>query len=67
MQDNEPALPQGEVVVEEPGQGNYVRHLRMGSHFALADEPADVGGQDLGPNPYELLLAALGSCTSIGR
>ena len=65
MQDNEPALPQGEVVVEEPGQGNYVRHLRMGSHFALADEPADVGGQDLGPNPYELLLAALGSCTSI--
>ena len=65
MHSEQAALPQGEVVVEEPGQGNYVRHLRMGSHFALADEPVEVGGQDLGPNPYELLLAALGSCTSI--
>src|SRR5215467_5661195 len=53
------------AVIVRGGHGRYVQNISVGHHFLLGDEPADVGGQDAGPNPYELLLAALGSCTSI--
>ena len=37
----------------------------MGKHSTLADEPERYGGDDRGPNPYDLLLASLGACTAM--
>lgn len=43
----------------------YVQNISVGHHLLRADEPIEVGGRDAGPNPYELLLAALGACTGM--
>jgi putative redox protein len=46
-------------------QHHYQQEIVAGDHILFADEPAEVGGDDTGPNPYALLLGALGACTSI--
>lgn len=48
-----------------PGSSRYLQNISIGPHVFSADEPSEYGGNDAGPNPYELLLAALGACTSI--
>ena len=55
----------GAVVAVENGDGPFGQLLLDGRHVYQADEPADVGGRDVGPGPYELLLMALGSCTAM--
>ena len=49
------------TVVVEGSPGGLRQDIVAGSHRMVADEPLDGGGTDAGPNPYELLLAALGS------
>jgi uncharacterized OsmC-like protein len=53
-----------DVVVRGAASG-FAQEIAVGSHRLTADEPIDVGGKDSGPSPYDLLLAALGSCTSM--
>ncbi len=44
---------------------HYRVKLQNGRHEFLADEPKDIGGEDTGPAPDELLEASLASCTAI--
>ncbi|WP_370965599.1 OsmC family protein [Amycolatopsis sp. cg9] len=55
----------GTVVVTASGDGTYTQQVTTATHELLVDEPVSAGGADAGPNPYELLLASLGSCTAI--
>jgi uncharacterized OsmC-like protein/alpha-beta hydrolase superfamily lysophospholipase len=57
--------PRDVVVVAESNARPYGQRITVGGHELFADEPADIGGADTGPGPYDLLLAALGACTSI--
>ena len=50
-------------VSSEPSK--YAQAVSIGSHVFHVDEPFDVGGGDIGPNPHELLMASLGACASI--
>jgi putative redox protein len=47
------------------GRDAYATHIEVGGHAITADEPAKLGGADVGPAPYDLLLASLGACTAI--
>ncbi|MEM9856289.1 MAG: bifunctional alpha/beta hydrolase/OsmC family protein [Bacteroidota bacterium] len=52
-------------VMSRTGDDGFTTELRAGRHSFIADEPASVGGKDLGPTPYDYLIAALGACTSM--
>jgi uncharacterized OsmC-like protein len=52
------------VIVRGSAAG-FTQEIHAGPHRLHADEPASAGGTDTGPSPYDLLLAALGACTSM--
>jgi len=62
---SETEVETGTVLVRETGGGKFQQEIVSGPHRLLADEPVKVGGLDSGPGPYDLLLAALGACTSM--
>ena len=47
------------------GSMRFVQNISVGPHVFQADEPIASGGNDLGLDPHELLLAALGACASV--
>ncbi|MGB5719585.1 MAG: bifunctional alpha/beta hydrolase/OsmC family protein [Woeseiaceae bacterium] len=52
-------------VVARTQLGSFRTEVQLGAHALIADEPRSVGGTDLGPTPYDLLSAALATCTSM--
>jgi putative redox protein len=55
---------EGTVAVTQTGTGTYTQQVTVGRHQLVVDEPQPIG-DDEGPTPYDLLLAALGTCTSM--
>lgn len=53
------------VTVTETGNGKFHNIAIAGPHHLVADEPASVGGTNLGPTPYDYLAIALGACTNM--
>ena len=49
------------TVVVQGGSSGFVQDIVIGRHRFSADEPESAGGNDRGPSPYDLLLAALGA------
>ena len=52
-----------EMIVTFPG-GKQV-DTRIGAHEIRTDQPASGGGQDSAPSPFQLFLAAIGTCAGI--
>lgn len=61
----EASLNTDRQVVVRTGDDGFTTEVKAGRHSFLADEPSSVGGKDLGPTPYDLLIASLGACTSM--
>ena len=52
-------------VTAQIGKSRYVTDIIAAGHSLVADEPASMGGTDLGPAPFDLLMAALGACKAM--
>lgn len=53
------------ITVSETGKGVYTQEVHAGKHSYVMDVAPNMGGSDAGPAPYDKLLSALGSCTSM--
>lgn len=54
-----------QVVLRNEAEKGLLTEVMANGHFLLADEPEDEGGTNLGGSPYDLLMAALGTCTAM--
>ncbi|HKA86870.1 MAG TPA: OsmC family protein [Haliangiales bacterium] len=52
-------------VVRVASAGGLRQEIHAGSHHLVGDEPLGMRGTDAGPDPYDFLLVALGTCTSM--
>ena len=59
-----PEVSNGQISVSERKQ-KFMLDVFSDTHHWIADEPTRVGGNNAGPDPYEHLLAAVGTCTAM--
>lgn len=52
-------------IVTRTGKTGYLTEVLVNGHSLVADEPMAAGGSDMGPTPYDYLVAGLGACTSM--
>jgi putative redox protein len=52
-------------ITARTGPGGFLTEILVNRHSLVADEPLAAGGTDQGPTPFDLLVAALGACTSM--
>jgi len=52
-------------VTTRRGTGPLQYQLDIGRHTLLTDVPAALGGEDSGPEPHDILAAALAACTAL--
>jgi len=64
MENQAQQIIKADVIVRGNATG-FAQNIIAGAHQLVADEPLKAGGTDTGPGPYDLLLAALGACTSM--
>jgi putative redox protein len=53
------------ATASETGESPFAVQIEMGAHAFVGDEPISAGGGGLGPNPFELMTAALAECSAI--
>ncbi len=53
-----------QVLISSSGKGMQ-HEISAGAHKWIADAGKEIGGNESGPNPHEMMLAALGTCTSM--
>ncbi|MGD8654082.1 MAG: alpha/beta fold hydrolase, partial [Desulfobacterales bacterium] len=69
IDDSDKDQPSGDTVQHQVtaqiGRSPYVTDIMAAGHSLVADEPQSMGGADLGPAPFDLLMASLGACKAI--
>lgn len=58
-------LESNHEVVANLGNTGFTTRIKAGNHHLVADEPVKAGGNDFGPDPYQLMAAGLAACTSM--
>lgn len=53
------------VTASLDNDNKFTTYLKLGDHYLIADEPTAVGGNNLGPSPYQFISAALAACTAM--